>query len=609
MKYRKKYSLSYILLIAILCVECTPSSDSLQEDDIPQLVIVSPAKGEEDIPVNTELAWEMFEEAAKYEVQVSDDTTFSNLIVDQYVESNTIILHGLAYNTIFYWRVRAIFDEKAGPWSQFYDFTTEDESEPPDPAKTTLKSPHDDSVQQPLDVTFEWTSVANADNYQIQIATDSNIKNLYLEEIVDETSYSVEDFEPNQSYFWRVLVLDDDSETGWSDVWKFTTKSSASCSDDFVTVSNSNFLADGEVFRFSGTNAYYLPNYEKLDPEFVTNTFDVFEEAGINVIRMWAFYDGYDCGYSQQDANENVIQTSPGEYSESALQDLDRVIAKGKNRGIRFILTFINYWDELGGICQYNTWDGASDPSTNMEHFLNSNNTQKWYKDYVKMLLNRVNTVTGIAYKNEPAIFAWEIMNEARYSGQDPSLLRDWYREIATYIKSIDTNHLVSTGEEGFDEGTPSEYSVNQYSNTYVLRANEGTSYLMNTAIPEIDFGGAHWYPSDWGFGHEISQNLINAQHAWLSDHQEIAANLGKPFILGEYGYAGWGNQSVLEIYADFWNHSEEINLDGNLLWQFTTNYVKCYEYGGNICWPEGRQDKNLYNSFHDHIENIKNSN
>jgi mannan endo-1,4-beta-mannosidase len=608
MNRRKKYTLSSILLLVVLCANCSPSSDSLHEDDIPQVIIESPEDGEKNILVNTELVWEKVDEATEYEVQISDDSTFTNLIIDQYVESNTIVLNQLEFNTIYYWRVRALVNETRGPWSEIFYFTTVPESDPPTPTQTTLKSPADNSVQQPLNITFKWTLVANANNYRIQIATDSNFKNVFLEDVVDETTYRVEDFEPGQSYYWRVLIIDGDSETGWSDIWKFTTETSPSSSDDFVSVLNNNFIVDGNRFRFAGTNAYYLPNYEKLDPGFVTNTLNVFEESGIKVIRMWAFYDGYDCGYSQQDASENVIQTAPGEYSELALQDLDNVIAKGKNRGIRFILTFINYWDDLGGICQYNTWDGASNPSTNMDHFLNSSNTQKWFKNYINMLLNRVNTATGVAYKNEPAIFAWEIMNEARYSGQDPSLLRDWYQEIAVYIKSIDGNHLVSTGEEGFDEGTPSEYSVNQYSNTYVLRANEGTSYIMNTAIPEIDFGGAHWYPSDWGFGHSFSQNLINAQHAWLSDHQQIAADLGKPFILGEYGYAGWGNQAVLDIYDDFWNHSEEINLDGNLLWQFTTNYVKCYEFGGNICWPDGRQDTNLYNSFKDHIENIKTS-
>lgn len=376
-------------------------------------------------------------------------------------------------------------------------------------------------------------------------------------------------------------------------------------SSEFVTVENGDFMLDGEPFRYAGTNAYYLPNYQKLDEGVVNRAMDAFEEAGVSVVRMWAFYDGYDCGYSRQDASENVIQTAPGKYSEEALEDLDQVIAAGKERGIKFVLAFINYWDELGGICQYNTWAGAENPSTNMDFFINNDETQQMFKDYMEMLMNRTNSETGVAYKDEPAIFSWEIMNEGRLKGGDPAELRDWYREMAKFIKSIDSNHLVSTGEEGFDEGTPEEYTSEDYTNTYALRAQEGTSYVMNTAIPEIDYGTAHWYPSEFGFGSTVNEDMLTAQKAWIGDHAKIAEDLGKPFVMGEYGYPGWGDERVSTIYNDFYSYAEEIQLDGSLIWQLTADHVKCFEYGGNICWPQGRADEGLYNDFVEHVDRI----
>ncbi|MFU8861728.1 MAG: glycoside hydrolase 5 family protein [Cyclonatronaceae bacterium] len=374
----------------------------------------------------------------------------------------------------------------------------------------------------------------------------------------------------------------------------------------FVHIQNGMFALDGNEFRFAGTNAYYLPNYNKIDPDVVERTFNTFKAAGITVVRMWAFYDGYDCGYSSVDSGENVIQTSPGIYNEEALRDLDFVIARGKQQGIKFILPLINFWDDLGGICQYNTWAGASNPSTNMAFFLSNSSTQNWFKDYINMLLNRVNTITGVAYKNEPAILSWQIMNEGRNRGQNPEILRDWYREIAQYIKTIDPNHLVGTGEEGFDEGTPSIYSIEEYSNTYALRANEGTSYLLNTAIPEIDYGNAHWYPTEYGFGYTITPNLLTAQKAWLMDHSRIAKNHGKPFILGEYGFPGWGDDRVSTMYAALWAKAEKTELDGSLLWQLTSDYTKCTEFGGNICWPGGRVDSELFLAFMNHINQLQ---
>ncbi|MCH8496214.1 MAG: cellulase family glycosylhydrolase [Balneolales bacterium] len=375
---------------------------------------------------------------------------------------------------------------------------------------------------------------------------------------------------------------------------------------EFVTIENGNFAIGDTPFRFAGTNAYYLPNYVKLDSIFVESTFAAFADAGISVIRMWAFYDGFDCGYSSVDIEENVIQTSAGVYSERALRDLDFVIARGKQRNMKFILPFINYWDELGGICQYNTWAGATDPSTNMEFFLSNPDTQKWFKEYVYMLLNRVNVYTGVAYKDEPAIHSWQIMIEGRYPGENPEILRDWYREMAIYIKSIDTNHLVGTGEEGFDEGEPSAYSLDEYSNLYPLRANEGSSYLLNTEIPEIDYGNAHWYPSEYGYGHRVTPEMLRAQRAWLTDHARIAKQLEKPFVLGEYGFPGWGDERVVIMYDSLWSVAEEIELDGSLLWQFTTDYIKCVEFGGNICWPGGRKDSVLYHNFKHHIGGLQ---
>lgn len=574
--------------------------------EIPPVELSEPLNNEDDLPTNVVLEWEEINQIDEYHLQIAMNNSFSNqsLVEDEMVDNTNYEVDQLSFDETYYWRVMA---DEGSEWSEVWSFNTHEESAIP---TVTLIAPSNNSTNQPTDLTLEWQNIAGVNNYQVQVATNNSFSNPVYNETVSQAFIDINGLESGQTYYWGVRAEGADQ---WSNTWSFTTEQSSTnpppsppSVDGIVDASNSNFVIDGETFRFAGTNAYYLPNYEKLDPQFVTSTLDAFEDAGITVVRMWGFYDGYDCGYSAQDPSENVIQTAPGQYSEEALRDLDNVIAKGKERGIRFLLPFINYWDELGGICQYNTWAGASNPSTNMSYFINSNEAQQWFRDYISMLLNRVNTVTGVAYKNEPAIFGWEIMNEGRNTGADPAVLRDWYREIAQFIKSIDSNHLLTTGEEGFDEGTPSQYSADQYSNTYVLRAGEGTSYVMNTAIPEIDFGSAHWYPSDWGLGSSFNQSLVNAQHAWINDHKEIAEDFGKPFMVGEYGYAGWGNQTVLNIYNDMWNYAEQINLDGSFIWQLTTDYVKCYEFGGNICWPAGRQDADLYNSFRDHIQNIQ---
>ena len=57
---------------------------------------------------------------------------------------------------------------------------------------------------------------------------------------------------------------------------------------------------------------------------------------------------------------------------------------------------------------------------------------KQWWKDYASMLVDRVNTFTGVAYRDEPAILAWEIGNELRCAScRGTTALPDTVRELA----------------------------------------------------------------------------------------------------------------------------------------------------------------------------------
>jgi hypothetical protein len=59
-------------------------------------------------------------------------------------------------------------------------------------------------------------------------------------------------------------------------------------------------------------------------------------------------------------------------------------------------------------------------------------------------------------------------------------------------------------------------------------------------------------------------------------------------------------------MYTAFYAHAESIALDGDLLWQLVADGTKCWEFGGNICYPDGRTDTELYNDFKQHVANMK---
>ncbi|MDI6820666.1 MAG: Ig-like domain-containing protein [Patescibacteria group bacterium] len=363
----------------------------------------------------------------------------------------------------------------------------------------------------------------------------------------------------------------------------------------FINVSGTNFILNGQPFYFAGSNAYWLPVYEKLNPNSVTLTLDFFVANNITVVRMWGFYDGKDCSYW---SNDPIIQTAPNVYDEQSLVYLDRVIKKAKDRNIKLIVTFTNYWHELGGICQYAVWAGVGtggNPTSAQAQWFYTNNTAKqMYKDYVNMLLNRVNTQTGIAYKDEPTIMAWELINEGRNPANAGSgiQIRDWYREMAQYVKSIDNKHLITTGEDGFDENQDnlgSQYNRSGYSNTFFMRSGEGTSYILNIQIPEIDFAQAHLYPDAYGFSTSNDYYYwIRDGGTYITDHKKIATQYNKPFIVAEYG-SGWHDGWVADSsykrarYESWWGTIEQTNTSGGLLWQFVRD-TKCSESAGNIC-------------------------
>ena len=299
----------------------------------------------------------------------------------------------------------------------------------------------------------------------------------------------------------------------------------------FVGREDGALLVDGVTpYRSTGTNLYYLQQLlsyaqQDQDPLALDAVREVLDDLvclSLPVARIWGFNDSRD---------NSSIRRSPDEgFREDGLRGLDQAIWEAKRRGIRLVVPLVNNWGEYGGLPAYAAWASqAFGGEYGHDDFFSTPQMKQWWKDYVFMLMNRVNTFTGIRYKDEPAILAWEIGNELRCpSCQGTSKLPDAVIELATFLKQIAPNQLVADGGDGFDD-EPAPYVG--LSNLYAVRGDDGASFSKLARIDALDMLSYHFYPRNYGFSTSRDAEI------WIDRHQALAAVTGKVAYLGECGF------------------------------------------------------------------------
>jgi mannan endo-1,4-beta-mannosidase len=298
-----------------------------------------------------------------------------------------------------------------------------------------------------------------------------------------------------------------------------------------------NFELEGEPFCFAGSNNYY-PIFKPRP--VVDDLFMAAKALDFRVMRVWGMMDrgSLDGTVPNADPNGGDKQgvyfqywdpaTKSPKYNDgpNGLERLDYVLAKAGELNLKIIVVLVNNWRAFGGIDQYLMWYGR-----NKHHeFFTAPEVKQAYKNWVHHVVMRTNTITGKPYREDPAVFSWELTNELRCKGGDafdvnsseckPETLTTWVDEMSRYVKSLDSNHLVSVGDEGF---------LNGGGDHWAYKANDGVDHEALTAQQAIDFGTFHLYPEDWGAKLEWGE-------AWIDAHLRVARKLGKPTVLEEYG-------------------------------------------------------------------------
>ncbi|MHB8897358.1 MAG: glycoside hydrolase 5 family protein [Thermoguttaceae bacterium] len=215
--------------------------------------------------------------------------------------------------------------------------------------------------------------------------------------------------------------------------------------DRFITRDGGRLMDGDREFRFIGANmpglilpydwTLYLPERLHLpSPWEQEDAFQTLDQMNLRVVRLWnlpirdpketAAGGGMTWHYVQE----------PGRFNEESFKVVDSLLALANKYRVRVIFDLTaESGDYLGGIGTYAAHRGKS-----RAEFYTDPQLKEDYKATVRFVLTRTNTITGVPYREDKAILAWQFGNEM-HSAPDA-----WLSEMAAYIKRLDRNHLVA---------------------------------------------------------------------------------------------------------------------------------------------------------------------
>jgi mannan endo-1,4-beta-mannosidase len=209
---------------------------------------------------------------------------------------------------------------------------------------------------------------------------------------------------------------------------------------DFITAHDGQLFEKDKPFRFISFNVpnltytednmqferpgnFRLPSAFEMDDALATP-----QQMGGRVARIYVL--SVRKTNDAPDVPRHIL--GPDKLNEEAMVVLDQALETANRRGVRLIIPFIDQAGWWGGIEAYAGFRGKT-----KGEFFTDPQVKADYKNLVSLVLNRMNTRTGALYKDDKAVLAWELGNELK-----PPV--EWVREMAPYVKQLDTNHLVA---------------------------------------------------------------------------------------------------------------------------------------------------------------------
>ncbi|HRI46348.1 MAG TPA: fibronectin type III domain-containing protein, partial [Ignavibacteriaceae bacterium] len=174
--------------------------------------LTSPPDNQDGLIKPITFVWDSASRADYYHLQISQDSLFSNIVVEdtsvigfQFIDST---LNDLS---TYYWRVRGVNIGGKGDYSNIYSFRTLGV-----PYPVTLVYPPADTINLPVSITFNWlkgTDQRTVSTYWFELVRDTiSMVGLVRDTTLNDTSKTVSGLINLTNYFWRVKAK---NEVGW----------------------------------------------------------------------------------------------------------------------------------------------------------------------------------------------------------------------------------------------------------------------------------------------------------------------------------------------------------------------------------------------------------
>jgi len=327
---------------------------------------------------------------------------------------------------------------------------------------------------------------------------------------------------------------------------------------DFISIKDQHFVLKGKPYFFLGTNFWYginLAAEKSGDRDRLIRELDRLKDLGINNLRIMAGSEGPD---TEPWRMAPALQPELGIYNKDLLQGLDFLLKEMGKRKMYAVMCLNNFWPWSGGMAQYVNWYELGQipyppPAKNgswskyqlyTARFYKNKTAKEAFKKHIKKIVGRKNSYTGIAYKDDPTIMAWQLANEPRgiiYK----KIFNKWIDRTAKLIKSIDSNHLVTVGSEG---KTHTTFTGNQVK--------------KNHSSTAVDYMTIHLWVQNWEWFDPENPNetLTKAKEKatkYIEKHLKYANKMNMPMVLEEFGISRDGNlhsaNTSTQIRDDFY--------------------------------------------------------